>query len=103
MSRTVLLNAATAISAGAPFPGGTGNSTYQASVRGSGAVSANINIEASDDGENFMLLATISLSGTTSATDGFISIAAWASVRANLTAIAGTNAAVTVITSSPGV
>ena len=103
MSRTVLLNAATTVSSGASFPGGSGNSTYQATVRGTGAVSATVLIEASNDGENYLTLATITLSGTNSSSDGFSSNSAWASVRANLTAISGTNTAVTVITATPGV
>lgn len=70
--------------------------TYQASVKGTGAVTATVVIEGSNDGEFFLEIATITLSGTTSDSDGFVSQAAWGFVRARLTAISGTGAAVTV-------
>lgn len=70
--------------------------TYQASVAGTGAVTATVIVEGSNDGVNFLTLATITLSGTTSASDGFSSTANWPCVRARLTAISGTGAAVTV-------
>ena len=71
----------------------------QAIVTGVGAVTATVNIEVSNDNVNFLVLATITLSGTTSATDGFASQAQWNFVRANVTAISGTSAAVTVLMS----
>ena len=100
MTRTVLLNAATAVSTGAAFPGGPASRTFQATVKGTGAVSATVVIEGTNDGENFLPIATITLTGTTLASDGFPSVAPWAMTRANLTAISGTNAAVTVVMGS---
>lgn len=73
------------------------NRTFQGTVIGTGVVTATIIIEASNDGTNFMTLGTITLSGTTTATDGFVSVANWIYVRARLTAVSGTGAAVTVI------
>ncbi len=72
------------------------NSTFQATVKGSGSVSATVIIEVSNDRENFMTLGTITLSGTGAASDGFVSAAPWAFFRAKTTAISGTNAVVTV-------
>ncbi len=71
--------------------------TFQAKVVGTGAVTATVIIEVSNDGANFDTMATITLSGTTTDTDGFVSDASWLYVRARLTAISGTGAAVTVI------
>ena len=72
--------------------------TYHATVSGTGAVSATINIEMSNDGVNALETAagTITLTGTTSSTDGFTTDAAWKYVRANVTAISGTGATVQV-------
>lgn len=70
------------------------NRTFQATVSGTGAVSATVVIEGSNDGTNFLTLGTITLTGTTSASDGFASTAPWQYVRARLTAISGTGAAV---------
>lgn len=73
-------------------------STFQATVSGTGAVSATVTIEVSNDGTNWCstVMGTITLSGTTSSTDGFTSEAPWKYIRANVTAISGTNATVQV-------
>lgn len=73
-------------------------STFQATVSGTGAVSATVTIEYSNDGTNVCstVAGTIALSGTTSNTDGFTSTAPWKYVRANVTAISGTDATVQV-------
>jgi hypothetical protein len=92
----ILLNAATTTQTGAALVVYQVNRTFQATVAGTGAVSATVIIEGSNDGANFLTLGTITLSGTTSASDGFVSDAAWGYVRARLTAISGTGAAVTV-------
>lgn len=72
-------------------------STFQATVTGTGAVSATVLIDASNDGTNWCstVLGTITLSGTTSASDGFTTTAPWKYVRARVTAISGTGATVT--------
>lgn len=77
---------------------GNGMSTFQAVVTGTGAVTATVLLEVSNDGTNAISpgMGTIGLSGTTTASDGFAVLAPWAFVRANVTAISGTGAAVTV-------
>jgi hypothetical protein len=72
--------------------------TYQITVAGTGAVSATVLIEVSNDGTNWCStpLGTVSISGTTSATDGFATNASWKWHRANISAISGTGATVTV-------
>lgn len=77
------------------FPG---CKTVQATVSGSGTVSATVIIDVSNDGSNWIAnLGTITLSGTTSDTDGFVYDAPWAAIRARLTAVAGSSASVTTI------
>ena len=76
----------------APGPG----ATVQAVVSGTGAVSATVNIQVSNDGTNFLTLGTLTLSGTTSATQGLALNAHWVYIRGNISAISGTGAAVTV-------
>lgn len=68
--------------------------TFQSTVSGTGAVTATVVIQVSNDGTNYLTLGTITLSGTTSASDGFASDASWGYVRANVTAISGTSAIV---------
>lgn len=72
-------------------------STFQATVTGTGAVTATVLIECSNDGTNWntTVLGTISLSGTTTASDGFTTTAPWKYVRARVSAISGTGATVT--------
>jgi hypothetical protein len=98
---STLLSAATVTGAGTAFArSDDGKATYQAAIAGTGAVSATVVIEVSNDSANWITLGTITLSGTTSATDGFASNAVWLLNRANVTAISGTNAAVTVTKAS---
>jgi len=102
MSKVTILPAATTTVTGDSFEAlndGLGifpNQTYQATVTGTGAVTATVIIEFSNDGTNWLTGATISLSGTTSASDGFVSSASWVYRRARVTAISGTSAAVVV-------
>lgn len=97
-----LLSAATGTGAGTaivnlrPVP-----RTYFATVTGTGAVSATVYIEVSGDGTNYLTgsnsLCTLTLSGTTTASDGCaVPAAMWPYIRANVNAISGTGAAVTV-------
>lgn len=87
----------------APTVGGTygpayaGEKTFQATVSGTGAVSATVLIQVrNSSSHDWLTLATITLSGTTTSSDGFASEASWAYYRANLTAISGTGATVVV-------
>lgn len=79
-------------------------STFQAIVTGTGAVGATVVIECSNEeatGQgtkaNWLTLGTITLTGTTTATDGFTSTAPWRFVRARVSAVSGTGAIVEVI------
>lgn len=60
-----------------------------------GACTATVNVEVSNDNVNFLTLGTITLNGTTTVQDGFASQAQWNYIRGNLTAISGVGAAVT--------
>ena len=72
--------------------------TFQAWVTGTGAVTATIVVDCTNDDtlQNWCStpLGTITLSGTTSSSDGFTTTAPWKYVRARITAISGTGAAV---------
>lgn len=94
-----LLSAATATGAGTALDiVGRSTQTFQAvGQTASGAGSATIKIQVSNNGTNWLDLGTITLTlGTSAASDGFAAYAPWAYVRANITAISGTGAAVTV-------
>lgn len=82
-------------SSGYTRPGNVWN--YQASISGSGAVSATVTIEVSNDGNNWQTFGTMSLSGTGSDIDNVAGDAPWAIHRATIASITGTSAAVTVI------
>jgi len=77
----------------APGPG----ATIQGTVTGTGAVSSTVVIEVSNDGTAWLTLGTLTLSGTTSATNGLALNAHWVYIRGNVTAISGTSAVVNVI------
>ena len=90
--------------AGTPIYKDSPYAAIQAIVTGTGAVSATVAIQASNEdatwtgtNANWITIGTISLSGTTTATDGFTTDAPWKYLRANVTAISGTNATVTVL------
>lgn len=95
---TVLLKDATAPATSPALAAGRAIRTFQAVVVGTGTLAASVDIEVSNNNVDFLLLGTLSLSGTTRATDGFVSNAPWAFARAKLTAVTGTGAAVTVLT-----
>lgn len=75
---------------------GAANRTFQSYISGTGAVTATVLIEGSNDAVGWVLLQTHTLSGTTTDVAGVPSSAQWEFVRARLTAISGTGAAVTV-------
>lgn len=73
---------------------------WLANVSGTGAVGATINLEGTQDPTGafgHVVLATITLAGTTTACDGGALMAPWTYVRYNVTAISGTGAAVAVL------
>lgn len=73
-------------------------SYFQATVTGTGSVTATVAIEGSNDDTHWSstALATITLSGTTTKTDGATVISPVKYVRANITNITGTGATVEV-------
>jgi hypothetical protein len=74
--------------------------TFQATVTGTGAVDAEVVIEFSNDGVNALETegGTITLTGTTSSSDGFTTTSApWKYARANLSTLTGTDALVQVL------
>ena len=93
-----ILKDAAGISVGGAVNHETTNWTVQATVKGTGAVSASVDIEVSNDGTDWLILSTITLTGTNSASDGFAVGAPWQQVRARVTAISGTGAKVNVYT-----
>lgn len=70
---------------------------YEAYVTGTGAVAATVELYGSTNGTYFPAtpFATITLSGTTSSADNFTSTAPYQHVKAVVTSITGTGAAVT--------
>jgi hypothetical protein len=101
----ILLNAATTTGAGAAWqerdttPKYTyGYHSFQAvgsTTASTGA--ATVLIQVSEDGTNFLTLGTITLVlGTSATNDGFAVANSWQYYRANVTAISGTGASVTV-------
>lgn len=74
--------------------------SVQASIFGSGAVSASVFIEVSNDESQWLALGTITLSGTNNASDGFAYAARWKVVRARIASISGAGANVTCVIAS---
>lgn len=95
-SERKLLDAATATGAGETIRLKNGPKTIQAYVVGTGAVGATVKVQVCNIPGQWLDLGTITLSGTTSATDGTSWVVPWAFCRANCTAISGTGAALTV-------
>jgi hypothetical protein len=94
----------TATGASSPIYKESPYSSFQAIVTGTGVVSATIAIQVCIEDDtangvksNWITMSTITLSGTTTATDGFTTIAPWRWVRANVSAISGTGATVQII------
>lgn len=92
----VLLDGVLVTGAGTNIRRRNRRATYQARVVGTGAQTAVVNIEGTNDGLGYDVIGTITLSGTTSASDSFSSEDRYSSVRANCTSISGTGAALTV-------
>lgn len=96
-----LLSAATTTGAGGRVSSSAGPKTFQAfgtTTAGSGAATVTVQVSNADSPteNDWLTLGTITLTlGTTSTSDGFASNAPWQHYRGNLTAISGTNAAVT--------
>lgn len=95
----VLTDATTTPLTGNGVPKAAPKSTFQATVTGTGALTATVVIEASNDRTNWVAtpLGTISLSGNDSVSDGFTTDAPWKYVRARISALTGTGATVNVL------
>lgn len=91
-----LINGQTSVGRGEVFVDLKSLKTVNASVRGTGNVSATINILGSNlsGADTFVVIATITLSGTNLAVAPLVIDAPWAYTSAEVTAIAGTNATV---------
>lgn len=63
---------------------------FQATISGTGAVACTVTIECSLDATNWISLATITLSGTNTDTDGFSSVGQWPNYRATTSGVTGT-------------
>jgi len=97
LSRTTMMAARTTTGADNPVSDTGRPPSFSASVSGTGAVSATVRIEGRNAANGiWFTLATITLSGTTSAADGFGSLVRYMEYRAVLAAVSGTGAAVTV-------
>lgn len=90
----VMDNQGATYNAKAPDFQNTSKRAWSAFVQGTGAVAATFVFECSavEGLWNETPMATITLSGTNSATDGFTMDAPWPFVRVRLTSISGTNA-----------
>ena len=91
----------TTIDGNAAGPSPSGRKTFQASVIGTGLVTATVVVQASHlpSVHGWVDLGTITLAQTTSATDGFTSESSWPYFRGRVTAISGTGAKVRLTTS----
>ena len=95
----VILPSSTATATGGAFVPRNAPIFFTATEAGTGAVTATVIIEASNDPTvttSWLTLGTITLSGTTTAQDGFSYAGLPANVRPRLSTISGTGAAVIV-------
>jgi len=97
MLATLLLSGQTITGPGSSFRlDGASRTFHLTGITGSGAGTAAVNIEVSNDNNTWLLLGTISLIlGPAIAADGFASAASWLFARGNVTGITGTSAQVT--------
>ena len=95
---TKLFDSVTTTGAGSNIQLNGKDATFQAIANGtSGAYSATVLVQVSNDGTNWETAITFSLSGTATTADsaGDTMSAPWKHVRGNVTAISGTGANVT--------
>lgn len=96
MSTTLLLDAVTATGAGPEVNSNRPKRTVEITVTGTGAVSATVTVRARQNtADNWLILATLTATGTTSASEGVALESSWAYISANCTAISGTGATLT--------
>ena len=93
---TTLIDAATALGAGRKRAAKKGRRSFQAvGSTSAGAGTADVKVQGSNDGVNWLDIATISLVlGVTEVSDGQTYDNTWGFIRGNVTTLTGTNAAV---------
>jgi hypothetical protein len=97
VTATPMLTGVTSLSSGSPVADAGRAPTFTGRVAGTGAVSATVAIEVRNDAAGVWINAgTLTMSGTTTAGDGFAMAARYLQYRATVTAISGAGAAVTV-------
>ena len=91
-----LLTNATSVSNGSPvsLEAVQDSLAIQVILSGTGAVTATVSTKGSANGIDFFTLATTSMSGTTSATEGFTIKDPWQYIRSDVISISGTSATV---------
>lgn len=97
----VMLNAINSISNGTAYQFPRGAKSFSFLLSGTGAVTATVEIQVSNDNTNWLSHAsyTVALSGTNVDFDGFMDADTWKYHRAAIVALTGTAAAVTVTAS----
>ncbi len=93
MGKRIITGATGAITSA---PDDLGNTCFQSTVTGTGAVSASVRVDVSNDGVGWMQAGTRNPSGTTTAADGCVIGAGWDMVRVAVVSVSGTAAAVDV-------
>jgi hypothetical protein len=97
VTATPMLNGVTSLISGSPVADTGRAPTFTGRVAGTGAVSATVAIEVRNDAAGVWVNAgTLTMSGATTAGDGFAMAARYLQYRATVTAISGAGAAVTV-------
>ena len=102
MTTVVLIRDATVVGSGFPTVlNGVSPLSFQASIAGTGALTATVVIEGTNEpavaASNYLEIGTITLSGTTSDSDGFVATdVPWNAVRARIPAAGITGTAATV-------
>lgn len=94
--RTTTLLSSSALATGSSISGRGTAPSFTAQVTGTGAVSATVVVEGGN-GQGWVTLGSITLSGSTSVTDGFAMPARYQQYRARLTAISGASALAIVV------
>jgi hypothetical protein len=88
------VNATTNVSTESVRPYG-GRISVQVNLAGTGSVSVTATVQVSNDNVNWIAASALSVSGTTTATNGATIDAAWAYLRVTLSSITGTGATAT--------
>ena len=98
------VNSTTSNQASSPIYKESPYGTFQAIVTGTGTVTATVAIQVSNETATFNgttcvwdVTGSLTLSGTTTSTDGFTTICPWRYVRVNVTNVTGTNATAEII------